>query len=150
MVRTRLGLSDFGFSVAEAVIALGIIAAGVLAMAGLALRTTDVIVRARHRSVAAQLADAGLTELAARGVPPSGAACLLSDVTGCVEYRDAAGRAVAGPGAAFAVRWYAAAVAGSPVPATILTVCAVAEPERAPGTRAAGACATRVLMDPWP
>ena len=145
----RLGLSDLGFSVAEAVIALGIIATGVLAMAGLALRTTDVV-RARHRSVAVQLADAGLTELAARGVPPSSAACLLSDVTGCVEYRDAAGRAVAGPGGAFAVRWYAAAVPGSPVPATVLTVCAVAEPERAPGTRAAGACATRVLMDPWP
>ena len=148
-MRTRIGFSDGGFSVAEAVIALGIIATGVLAMAGLALRTTDVIVRARHRSVAVQLADAGLTELAARGVPPSAAACLLSDMTGCVEYRDAAGRAVAGP-AGFALRWYAAPVPGSPVPATILTVCAVAEPDRAPGTRAAGACATRVLMDPWP
>ena len=136
--------NDHGFSVVEAVIALGIIATGVLAMAGLALRTTDVVVRARHRSVAVQLADAGLTELAARGVSPSGAACLLSDVAGCVEYRDAAGRG------AFAVRWYATAVPGSPVPATILTVCAVAEPERAPATRAAGACATRVLMDPWP
>jgi hypothetical protein len=139
-----------GFSVVEAIIALGIVATGVLAMAGLALRTTDLVVRARHRSIAVQLADAGLAELAARGVLPSGPACLLSDVAGCVEYRDAEGRPRPGPAGAYAVRWQAAAVPGSPVPATILTVCAVAEPERAPGARPAGACATRVLMEPWP
>ena len=100
---------------AEAVIALGIIATGVLAMAGLALRTTDVVVRARHRTVAAQLADAGLTEFAARGVAASSPACLLRDVAGCVEYRDASR-----PGGRRArrrpsrVRWYAAAVRGQP------------------------------------
>ena len=113
-MRTRRGRSEYGFSVLEAVIALGIIATGVLAMTGLALRTTDAVVRARHRSVAVQLADAGLTELAARGVPPSGAACLLSDVAGCVEYRDAAASPAPGPAGAFAVRWLAAAVPGGP------------------------------------
>ena len=139
-----------GFTVVEALIALGIIASGVLAMAGLALRTTEVVSRARQRTVAAQLADGGLTELAARGVAGSSPDCLRRDVAGCVEYRDARGQPVGGPPAAYALRWYAAAVAGSPAPATILTVCAVPEPERAPGPRPAGACATRVLMEPWP
>ena len=139
-----------GFTVVEALIALGIIASGVLAMAGLALRTTEAVSRARQRTVAAQLADGGLTELAARGVAGSSPGCLLRDMAGCVEYRDARGQPLGGPPAAYALRWYAAAVAGSPAPATILTVCAVPEPERAPGTGPAGACATRVLMEPWP
>ena len=139
-----------GFTVVEALIALGIIASGVLAMAGLALRTTDAVSRARQRTIAAQLADGGLTELAARGVAGSSPDCLRRDLAGCVEYRDARGQPVEGPPAAYALRWYAAAVAGSPAPATILTVCAVPEPERAPGPRPAGACATRVLMERWP
>ena len=96
------------------------------------------------------LADAALTELAAPAAPPRCPGCLLSDVAGCVEDPDSEGRPAAGPAAAYAVRWYAAAVPASPVSATILTVCAVAAPERAPSIRAAGACATRVLMEPWP
>jgi hypothetical protein len=139
-----------GFSVVEALVALTIIAGGVLTLAGLALRTTEHVSRARQRTVAAQLADAGLTELAARGVAPSGAGCLLSDVAGCVEYRDAAGQPVGGPAGAYALRWYARAVPASPVPATLLTVCAVPEPERPPSPRPAGACATRVVREPWP
>ena len=150
MGQRSAGRGTGGFTVVEALIALGIIASGVLAMAGLALRTTEAVSRARQRTVAAQLADGGLTELAARGVAGSSPGCLLRDVAGCVEYRDARGQPLGGPPAAYALRWYAAAVAGSPAPATILTVCAVPEPERAPGTRPAGACATRVLMEPWP
>ncbi len=139
-----------GFSVIEAIVALGIIATSVVALAGLAVRTTDVVVRARQRSVAAQLADAGVTELAARGVAASSPGCLLADVSGCVEYRDVHGQVTGGPPAAYALRWHAAAVPASPVPATVLTVCAVPEAERAPGTPPAGACASRVLMEPWP
>ena len=145
---TRQGAG--GFSVVEAVVALTIIAGGVLTLAGLALRTTDIVSRSRQRSVAAQLADASLTELAARRVAPSSPGCLLDDVGGCVEYRDASGQPAGGPAAAYAIRWYARAVASSPVPATLLTVCAVPEPERAPSPRPAGACATRVVREPWP
>jgi type II secretory pathway pseudopilin PulG len=139
-----------GFSVVEAIVALAIVAGGVMALAGLALRTTDIVARTRQRTVAAQLADAGLTELAARGVAASSPGCLLDDVAGCVEYRDASGQVVGGPAGAYALRWYARAVPSSPVPATLLTVCAVPEPERAPSPRPAGACATRVLREPWP
>lgn len=139
-----------GFSILEAIVALALIVTGVVALAGLAVRATDTVVRARQRSAGVHLADAALTELAARGVPPTMPGCLLSDVAGCVEYRDSEGRPAAGPAAAYAVRWYAAAVPASPVSATILTVCAVAAPERAPSLQAAGACATRVLMEPWP
>ncbi len=141
---------DRGFSIVETIVALAIIVTGVVALAGLASRATHTVVRARQRAVGVHLADAALTELAARGVAPSSPGCLLSDVAGCVEYRDGDGQVAAGPAAAYAVRWYAAAVPSSPVPATILTVCAVAAPERATATRAAGACATRVLMEPWP
>ena len=104
-----------GFSILEAIVALALIVTGVVALAGLAARATDTVVRARQRSAGVHLADAALTELAARGVPPSMPGCLLSDVAGCVEYRDSEGRPAAGPAAAYAVRWYAAAVPASPV-----------------------------------
>jgi type II secretory pathway pseudopilin PulG len=139
-----------GFSVVEAVVALGIIAAGVATMAGLAARTTETVLRARQRSVATHLADATLTELAARGVAASAADCLLRDIAGCVVYHDAAGAVAAGPGGGYAVRWHAAAVPGSPVPATLLTVCAVPDADRRPSVRPPGACASRVVMEPWP
>lgn len=139
-----------GFSVVEAVVALGIIAAGIAAMAALAARTTEIVRRARQHSVATHLADGTLTALAARGVAPSSADCLLRDIAGCVEYHDAAGALVAGPGGDYAVRWHAAAVPGSPVPATLLTVCAVPAADRRPAVRPPGACATRVVMEAWP
>ena len=141
--------STGGFSVVEAIVALAIVAGGVVALAALAVQATGIVVNARQRGVALYLAEAALTELAARGVPASSPACLLSDVPGCVEYRDGEGR-VAAPGAAYAVRWYAAPVPSSPVPATILTVCAVGATERATAPRPAGVCATRVLKEPWP
>ena len=118
-----------GFSVIEALVALGIIATGVLAMAALAVRTTEMVARARQRSIASHLADAMLSELAARGVAPSGPGCLLSDVAGCVEYRNRTGRPAPSAASGYALRWYAAAASGSPLPATVLTVCAVPESE---------------------
>lgn len=139
-----------GFTVVEALVALGIIAAGVATMAALAARTTEIVLRARQRSVATHLADATLTDLAARGVAPSAADCLLRDIAGCVEYHDATGRLVTGPGGGYAVRWHAATVPGSPVPATLLTVCAVPDADRGPAVRPPGACATRVVMETWP
>ena len=81
-----------GFSILEAIVALALIVTGVVALAGLAARATDTVVRARQRSVGVHLADAALTELAARVVPPTMPGCLLSDVAGCVEYRDGEGR----------------------------------------------------------
>jgi Tfp pilus assembly protein PilV len=141
---------DRGFSIVETIVALALIVTGVVALAGVASRATHTVVRARQRAVGVHLADAALTELAARGVAPSSPGCLLGDVAGCVEYRDADGQVATGPAAAYAVRWYAAAVPSSPLPATILTVCAVAAAERAAAARAAGACATRVLMAAWP
>jgi type II secretory pathway pseudopilin PulG len=142
--------SRAGFSLVEAIVALGVIATGIVTLAGLAVRTTDAVQRARERSVASWLADAALAELAARGVAGSSADCLLSNVSGCVEYRDGSGGPVAGPPGAYALRWHAAPVPSSPVPATLLTVCAVPAREQAAAARVPGACASRVLMEPWP
>lgn len=141
---------DRGYSIVETIVALALIVTAVVALAGLASRTTHTVLRARERAVGVHLADAALTELAVRGVSPSSPGCLLSDVAGCVEYRDGEGRLAAGPDAPYAVRWYAAAVPASPVPATILTVCAVAASERTAATRVSGTCAARVVMEPWP
>lgn len=138
-----------GFSVIEAIVALAIVASGVLALAALAAQVTRLVQQARIRTVAAQLADAVLIDLTARGVAPSSADCLRRDVPGCVAYRDAHG-APSAPRDGFAVRWRAAAVPGSPVPATLVTVCAVAPPDRPPAARPAGACVTRIRREPWP
>jgi len=148
--RRRRSARVAGFTVVEAVVALGVIAAGVATMAALAARTTEIVLRARQRTIAAHLADAALTDLAARHVAPSAADCLLRDIAGCVEHRDAAGARATGPSGGYAVRWHAAGVPGSPVPAALLTVCAVPDADRGPALRPPGACATRVVMEAWP
>jgi hypothetical protein len=149
-VEQRTADGEIGVSIAEAVVALGVIATGIAALAGLAVRTTDLVLRARDRTVTAGLADAALTRLAARGVSATSAACLLGNTAGCVEYLNADGQVREGPPAPYAVRWHAAPVPGTPVPALVLTVCAVSAREQAAAARAPGACAVRLLMEPWP
>jgi type II secretory pathway pseudopilin PulG len=146
----RRVIADEGFSLLEATVALAVIAAGIVALTALALSTTATVTRARDRTVASSLADAILTELATDVVAPTGPGCLLSDVAGCVSYRDADGTVRDGPAAPYAVRWRAVAVPSSPIPATLLTVCAVPAPERGAATRAPGACLARVVMEAWP
>lgn len=145
-----IGWSERGFSLAEAVVALGVIASGVLTMAAVAAGATDTVRRARHRTVASHLADMALTELATRAVPPAGAACLTSDTPGCVEFRAADGTVVDDPAAPYSVRWSARTLTGTPVPAALLSVCTVTASERTPAARPIGACLTRIVMEPWP
>ena len=143
-------MANGGFSLLEATVAAAVIATGIVALAGLAIRTTDTVTRARHRTVGSTLADSVLTELAASSVPVTSPGCLLSDVAGCVSYRDADGVERPAAVAPFAVRWHAVAVPSSPIPATLLTVCAVPSLERAAATRAPGACVARIVMEVWP
>jgi Tfp pilus assembly protein PilV len=139
-----------GFSLLEATVALAVIATGIIALAALAIRTTDTVARAGHRTVGSVLADSVLTELAAGTVAATSPGCLLSDVAGCVTYRDGDGAERPAALAPYAVRWHAAAVPSSPAPATLLTVCAVSAVERAAATRAPGACVARIVMEAWP
>jgi Tfp pilus assembly protein PilV len=141
---------ESGFSLLEATVAVAVIATGIVALTALAIRTTDTVTRARHRTVGSTLADSVLTELAAAAVPATSPGCLLADVAGCVSYRDADGGERPAALAPYAVRWHAAAVPSSPIPATILTVCAVSTQERAAATRAPGACVARIVMEAWP
>jgi Tfp pilus assembly protein PilV len=143
-------MANEGFSLLEATIAVAVIATGIIALTALAIRTTDTVARARHRTVASTLADSILTELAAATVPATSPGCLLSDIAGCVTYRDADGAARPAVVAPFAVRWHAAGVPSSPIPATLLTVCAVPTLERAAATRAPGACVARIVIEAWP
>lgn len=139
-----------GFTLVETLVALAIVTTGALMLAALALQTTDMVGRGRRHAVAAVLADAAVSERLDGGGTPNSPACLTRDVDGCVEYRDAGGAAVPGPSAPFAVRWHAASLGASPVPAKVLTVCAVPEVQRAPAARPAGVCVVRVVMERWP
>ena len=128
-----------GFTVVEALIALGIIAQR-RARHG---RVGAADYRGRRRARGSAPSPHSLPTAASPNSPPvasparARAACLRTWPVASSTATPAASRWRSAWRLRAACR-YAAAVAGSPAPATILTVCAVAEPERAPGTRPAG------------
>ncbi len=135
-----------GFTIVEAVVALAIVSTGVLGLAQLATQVTHTVVRARRHTVAAVLADDGISARLAGPIAATPADCLERDVAGCVEALDGGGQITNGP-PAFVRRWRAAPLSGSTPPAWGLAVCVVAAHERSGTGTTPGTCIARVA---WP
>ncbi len=138
-----------GFTIVEAVVALAIVTTGVLGLAELATHVTQTVLRARRHTIAAVLADQGVSTRMAGPIAVTPVDCLQHDVAGCVEALDGVGRVTAGP-PAFLRRWRTAAVGGVTPTAWGLTVCVVPVHERYGTGVAPGTCVARIAWEAVP
>jgi hypothetical protein len=123
-----------GTSLIEAVIAIGLLAGAIVLLAGLAALAVRTNARARERTLASLAAVEKLEALAsvAPALMPSAADALESDVPGCIEFLDAAGRASERPEqAVFVRRWRVSPVDGD---ADLLCLAVEVAPCRRRGT----------------
>ncbi len=138
-----------GFTIVEAVVALAIVTTGVLGLAELATHVTHTVLRARRHTIAAVLADQGVSMRVAGPMAVTPVDCVQRDVAGCVEALDSVGRVTTGP-PAFVRRWRAAAIGGTSPPVWGLTVCVLPVHERRGAGRAPGACVARIVWESAP
>ena len=138
-----------GFTIVEAVVALAIVTTGVLGLAELSTHVTHTVLRARQHTIAAVLADQGVSMRVAGPMAVTSVDCVQRDVAGCVETLDGVGRVTTGP-PAFVRRWRAAAIGGTSPPAWGLTVCVVPVHERRGAGVAPGACVARIAWEAAP
>ncbi len=138
-----------GFTIVEAVVALAIVTTGVLGLAELSTHVTHTVLRARRHTMAAVLADQGVSTRMAGPLAVTPVDCLQRDVAGCVEALDGVGHVTTGR-PAFVRRWRAAALGGTTPPAWGLTVCVVPVHERHGTGVAPGACVARIAWEAAP
>lgn len=135
--------SNRGFTLLEALVAMGLVTSGVLTLAALAMQVTGQVAWSRQRLTGLWLADAAV---AAVGTPPiadTGADCLSRDIAGCFELVDARGQPTASV-PAWVRRWRVVTLVAPPGGVWSVSVCLVAPAERS-ATAAPGACISRVV-----
>ena len=138
-----------GFTIVEAVVALAIVTTGVLGLAELSTHVTHTVLRARRHTMAAVLADQGVSTRMAGPLAVTPVDCLQRDVAGCVEALDGGGHVTTGR-PAFVRRWRAAALGGTTPPVWGLTVCVVPVAERHGTGVAPGVCVARIAWEAAP
>jgi hypothetical protein len=124
--------TERGTTLVEAVIAIGILTGGVVAMAGLSSLAVRSAALARERSISTILAAEKMEALCrnAAAVPLSPADAWSVDTPGFVEYLDAYGSPVAGPGEhVYVRRWSTAPLPADP---TLLAIQVDVAPCRMP------------------
>ena len=133
-----------GFTLVEAVVAIGIITSGMLAFAALAFQMTATVTWSRRQLTGAWLADAAVTARLAVPLTATAADCLAHDVAGCHEVVDGRGRPTT-VGPAYVHRWRVAQVAPPPSAVWAVASCFVPMPARATAAPAPGACVARLV-----
>lgn len=145
--------ASHGFTLVEALLAIGLMAGAGVAMASLGLVAARTVRDGRDRTLAALAADAVLADTARPNAAATVSSCLTDDAAGCHDGIDADGRpAASAAGGVYRRRWRVRDHTPGLVPGRVIAACVgpLGAMRPAVGGRPAGTCLITVSVEVRP